>query len=1112
MKKYLILFIPLFHLLITINTFGTTYYVKPTGNNTFDGTNWSEAWATIGHAATNVSQPGDVVIVSNGTYAGQVNITNSGSSGNPITFISYNTNAAIIDGDTYCFFLDSAKHIRIYGFTCKLASDTGIMLDGTAISNQIINNTIYSNTITGIEVDWETVLDSAHHNLIQSNHIFEHIGTGVMIDYSSYNVIRDNYIHDHDNQGIYVSGAGGGQTRSNMIINNRVYANGSYGIRESGAPAHQTVYLSNIIYGPGQNRGINISSSDGCVIKDNRISRNQYGITIQSSDINNTLIINNTICSNSWCGIQMNPSDGINNVVISNDIFGPSQGRGIIIQNGVNSVVAKRNNIFKNTYGFELTSQPRYSSIIGNLIYSNSTYGIYMHSNDADNTSIMSNRIYGGNQDIGIYNSNGDDTKIYRNLITRNRGYGILIRSDADNNEIINNTIFGNQTNDGIYWADTANGDVVNNIIMSNGDSGSDYGIASDSSNNITVSFNNIYGNFAGSVNGSITVEGGNVSGNPLIDINTFEITSASSPAVDRGTVVSGYPTGHSGETMDMGWKESPYTNIRTINTYYVKPTGNNINSGLSWSQAWQTIGNSAGTLIAGDVVIVSNGIYNEKVIPQNSGNAGNPITYRAYNKNAVFIDGSDYGFHISSKNHIRIDGFVICKNSSDGIRIDGNSVSNVIINNVIYSNTAYGVYLNSDNADYNIFQSNLIFGPDQSYGISINNSDNNIISDNNKIHNHSDRGVYITGSAVSNTFINNEIYSNDNYGVYINSDTADNNLILTNNIWGANQYYGIRNDDGDNNIIRLNRIHNNEEHGIYLYGSAVSNYIIKNMIYSNDNYGAYIISDLTDNNFILSNTIFGGGQDFGIRIREGDNNKICRNLIKNNNQFGIYIETSATNIEIINNTIYGSGINHGVFWNNSSGKLLNNIIMSNGGYGIEVNSATPVYIAYNDFYGNSNGPTNNPGGGMAWGASNIFQNPLIDTSSTFKIMDKNSPAVDSGTNVPGITDAFSGNGPDMGWNEFLYSNTSSAELTDTSKNIIIAKEGRCIKLSKFAIGTEIQLQNIMGKPLGKVVMNDPSDPYICPPDDIHPGVYIFVIDDKKGNVVYRKYFLPLGD
>ena len=404
---------------------------------------------------------------------------------------------------------------------------------------------------------------------------------------------------------------------------------------------------------------------------------------------------------------------------------------------------------------------------------------------------------------------------------------------------------------------------------------------------------------------------------------------------------------------------------------------------------------------------------------------------------NNIYGTNQNRGIRIMDGDNNIVRSNQVHNNQFYGIFCGGSAANNYVVRNTIYSNEAYGVYINSTNADNNFILANNIWGENQDGGINIDNGDNNIIH-LNQIYNNQFYGIFINSNAVSNYVVRNTIYSNDSYGVYINSTNADNNFILTNNIWGENQTYGINIGNADNTIIRSNQIHNNEFDGIYIDGDAVNNYVIRNTIYSNERYGVFINSEGADNNFILTNTIWGENQDYGIRIDEGDNNKIHRNLIKNNESYGIYLNSTATNIEIINNTIYGSGNQDGIYLlNSSSGKILNNIIMSNGDgsgdFGIQVDASSTVYIAYNDIYGNHNGATNSGGGGMVWGAGNITNNPLIDTVNTFEITSAASPCVDSGTNIPGVSDNYNDNGPDMGWKEFFIDDTPP--ITTVSKD-----------------------------------------------------------------------------
>ena len=81
-----------------------------------------------------------------------------------------------------------------------------------------------------------------------------------------------------------------------------------------------------------------------------------------------------------------------------------------------------------------------------------------------------------------------------------------------------------------------------------------------------------------------------------------------------------------------------------------------------------------------------------------------------------------------------------------------------------------------------------------------------------------------------------------------------------------------------------------------------------------------------------FSNIFKGPAQKSGIKILGSDNNGIYRNLFVDQSVIGICITNDADNINIINNTIYGSGTGDGIGWyNTTSGTMYNNIILSNG-------------------------------------------------------------------------------------------------------------------------------------------------------------------------------------
>jgi hypothetical protein len=131
---------------------------------------------------------------------------------------------------------------------------------------------------------------------------------------------------------------------------------------------------------------------------------------------------------------------------------------------------------------------------------------------------------------------------------------------------------------------------------------------------------------------------------------------------------------------------------------YYVSPSGNDSNPGNE-AQPWLTIQKAAKTMVAGDTVYIKAGTYGERVIPSNSGTAGNYITYAAYQGDIVTISGSEISlptwdsglFHISNKSYIKISGLRVVNagpnqnnagiyvEDSDHIYIEGNYTYNTV-------------------------------------------------------------------------------------------------------------------------------------------------------------------------------------------------------------------------------------------------------------------------------------------------------------------------------------------------------------------------------------------------------------------------------------------------
>ena len=235
--------------------------------------------------------------------------------------------------------------------------------------------------------------------------------------------------------------------------------------------------------------------------------------------------------------------------------------------------------------------------------------------------------------------------------------------------------------------------------------------------------------------------------------------------------------------------------------TYYVATNGNDSNPGTI-SQPWRTIQKAASTLVAGDTAYVRAGTYNERVTPQRSGSAENPIAYRAYPGETVTIDGKDSlsdAFYLSGLSYLIIDGFIMSNWDLFGMRVL-NSHHIEIANNEIKSPNATYSGIWGDHSQYcNIHHNKVHDCPENGIAMS-HESDYNQIHGNFVYNNGFKQQQYWAGIALEvnsnyNQIFNNLVYNNKHAGLLTNSQY---------NYWYHNTVYSNPNTSGGGGGIYL--------------------------------------------------------------------------------------------------------------------------------------------------------------------------------------------------------------------------------------------------------------------------------------------------------------------
>jgi parallel beta-helix repeat protein len=168
-RLFKIQIISLFCLFLVSASYGTNYYVSTKGKNTNNGLSEGNAWRTIAYAGTK-AKAGDIVYVKSGLYSAEhINLSNSGTSGNPIVYQGYqntpgdspimnytpggtldSTMMPLIKGALtwHGFYITGKSYIEIRNFGIDSFSD-GMYLEGNANHITIENVYATNNTSAG---------------------------------------------------------------------------------------------------------------------------------------------------------------------------------------------------------------------------------------------------------------------------------------------------------------------------------------------------------------------------------------------------------------------------------------------------------------------------------------------------------------------------------------------------------------------------------------------------------------------------------------------------------------------------------------------------------------------------------------------------------------------------------------------------------------------------------------------------------------------------------------------------------------------------------------------------------------------------------------------------
>lgn len=297
-------------LTLTGSATAATYYIAPppTGNDLNPGT-LAQPWATLQRAAP-VLEPGDIVYVRNGNYAGG-HFTRSGSAAQPILLAAFPgenpvinaNNPVTIDGIN----LEGASHMVVEGFTVTGTGRAGIRA-------VLCENVAIRHNVTDLNTRWG---------------IFTGFCDDLLIEFNE--TSRSGIEH-----GIYVSNSGDRPViRNNLIWGNNangIHMNGDVSVGGDGIISHALVE-NNIIFGNGGagGSGINCDGVQDSLIRNNLIfDSHAGGISLYRIDgggpSSGNRVLNNTVLTASDGRWALNIRDGATHNTVRNNILWSAHG------------------------------------------------------------------------------------------------------------------------------------------------------------------------------------------------------------------------------------------------------------------------------------------------------------------------------------------------------------------------------------------------------------------------------------------------------------------------------------------------------------------------------------------------------------------------------------------------------------------------------------------------------------------------------------------------------------------------------------------------------------------------------------------------------------------
>ena len=299
---------------LEVKIVGKVRFVSPLGSDTNDGLSEAKALLTI-QSALDISDPGDTVLVMNGTYKHPdvnnniVTVTRSGTKDAWIFLMAYPGQTPKLQARNWTGISVQASYILVQGFTIEGNRDE-ITLEAAMAEKNNPSNPIMSGNCIGITARYDDKTILPHHVVIRGNRVSKCPGGGIFTYSADYVTIEDNVVWDNS----YYSPYG----TSGISFYQNWNSDDSTGVK--------MIVRRNVVYGnqnkipfiasnPDPTKRV-ITDGNGIIVDDSRNTQNNSTLGVYKG---RTLLENNVVFENGARGLHVYSSDHVD--IVNNTAY-----------------------------------------------------------------------------------------------------------------------------------------------------------------------------------------------------------------------------------------------------------------------------------------------------------------------------------------------------------------------------------------------------------------------------------------------------------------------------------------------------------------------------------------------------------------------------------------------------------------------------------------------------------------------------------------------------------------------------------------------------------------------------------------------------------------------